>query len=58
MAIQYIKRGKTIEQKADADAQVQATVRDILADIVARKDEAVRELSLKFDNWDPPQLQA
>ena len=54
MAIQYIKRGKTVEQKAQADAAVQETVRDILADIAARKDDAVRELSQKFDNWNPP----
>ena len=54
MAIQKIKRGKTIEQKAEADAAAQAIVRGILADIAARKDEAVRELSVKFDNWDPP----
>ena len=54
MAIQYIKRGKTSQQKAEADAHVQAAVRAILADISARKDEAVRELSLKFDSWDPP----
>ncbi len=53
MAIRYIKRGKTIEQKADADAQVQAVVRGILADINERKDAAVRELSQKFDNWNP-----
>jgi len=56
MAIRYLKRGKTVEQKADADAQVQATVRGILADIAARKDDAVRELSIKFDNWDPPRF--
>ena len=54
MAIRYVKRGKTVEQKADAEAQVQATVHGILADIAARKDDAVRELSIKFDNWDPP----
>ena len=54
MVIRYIKRGRTIEQKADADAQVEATVRGILADIAARKDEAVRALSAKFDNWSPP----
>ena len=54
MAIQYIKRGKSVEQKADADAKVQAVVLSILADIRARKDEAVRELSQKFDNWNPP----
>ena len=54
MAIKYIKRGKSVEQKADADAKVQAVVLGILADIRARKDEAVRELSQKFDNWNPP----
>ena len=56
MAIQYIKRGKTIEQKADADAAVQEVVRGILADISARKDTAVRELSQKFDNWNPAEF--
>ncbi len=54
MAIRYIKRGKTQEQKAGADAKVQETARAILADIAGRKDEAVRELSRKFDSWDPP----
>ncbi len=53
MTIRYIKRGKTVEQKAEADANVQAVVRGILADISARKDAAVRELSRKFDNWNP-----
>lgn len=53
MAIRYIKRGKTVEQKADADAKVQEVVRGILADIDKRKDAAVRELSQKFDNWNP-----
>ena len=56
MATWYIKRGKTVEQKADADAQIQATVRGILADIRERKDEAIRELSQKFDNWNPPKF--
>ena len=56
MTIQYIKRGKTIKQKADADAAVQEVVRGILADISARKDTAVRELSQKFDNWNPAEF--
>ncbi len=56
MAIRYIKRGKTVEQKADADAKVQEVVRGILADINQRKDVAVRELSQKFDNWSPAQF--
>ena len=54
MSIRYIKRGKTVEQRAEADAKVQDVVRGILADIAARKDTAVRELSQKFDNWNPP----
>ena len=53
MTVRYIKRGKTVEQKADADAKVQEVVRGILADISQRKDVAVRELSQKFDNWSP-----
>ena len=53
MAIRYIKRGQTVEQKADADAKTQEIVRGILADINARKDAAVRELSQKFDSWNP-----
>jgi sulfopropanediol 3-dehydrogenase len=36
-----------------ADAKVRETVEQILADIDARKDEAVRDLSQKFDNWSP-----
>ena len=53
MTVRYIKRGKSLDEKAAADAQVQATVRDILQDIRQRKDAAVRELSQKFDNWNP-----
>ncbi len=53
MAIEYIKKGKTVEQKAEADAKVQEVVRGILADIRERKDAAVRELSQKFDAWNP-----
>ena len=53
MAIEYIKKGKTVEQKAEADAKVQDVVRGILADIRERKDAAVRELSQKFDAWNP-----
>jgi sulfopropanediol 3-dehydrogenase len=36
-----------------ADARVRQTVEEILADIDARKDAAVRDLSQKFDNWSP-----
>jgi sulfopropanediol 3-dehydrogenase len=37
----------------EADAKVRETVEQILADIEARKDAAVRELSQKFDDWSP-----
>jgi sulfopropanediol 3-dehydrogenase len=37
-----------------ADAKVRETVEGILADVEARRDAAVRELSEKFDNWSPP----
>lgn len=53
MAVTYIKRGKSVDEKAEADAKVQETVKNILADIRTRKDEAVRELSAKFDHWSP-----
>ena len=48
----WLKRGKDIEARQEADRQVRATVEGILADIEKRGDEAVRELSRKFDNWD------
>ena len=38
---------------AAADAKVRSTVESILADIAARGDDAVREFSRKFDQWDP-----
>jgi sulfopropanediol 3-dehydrogenase len=36
-----------------ADTKVRETVEAILADIDARKDQAVKDLSKKFDNWSP-----
>ena len=51
MAI-YLKRGATAEAKADADRGVREIVEATLADIAARGDAAVRDLSIKFDGWD------
>ena len=48
----WLKRGKDVEERAEADRQVRATVEGILGDIEKRGDEAVRELSQKFDNWE------
>ena len=53
MAVRYLKKGKSVDEKAQADAKVQETVKNILADILERGDAAVRELSQKFDNWTP-----
>ena len=48
----WLKRGKDVAARAEADRQVRITVESILADIGKRGDAAVRELSRKFDNWD------
>jgi sulfopropanediol 3-dehydrogenase len=51
--IRYLKRGKDAAAVAAADAKVRSTVESIIADISARGDDAVREYSRKFDQWDP-----
>lgn len=48
----WLKRGKDVEERAEADRQVRATVETILGDIEKRGDAAVRELSQRFDKWD------
>jgi len=55
MAI-WLKKGISAEDDAANVAQVRSTVEQILADIEARGDEAVRELSQKFDNWNPKEF--
>ena len=49
----HLKRGMDASAIKAADAKVRETVEQILADIEARGDEAVRDLSKKFDNWAP-----
>ena len=49
----YLKRGKAPEEVAGADAKVRTTVEEILADIERRGDQAVKELSERFDQWSP-----
>jgi sulfopropanediol 3-dehydrogenase len=51
--IRYLKRGATDEEKSEADRKVRQTVEAILDDVVRRGDAAVRELSVKFDKWEP-----
>ena len=48
----HLKRGRDAEARAEDDAKVRATVEGILADIAARGDVAVREMSVRFDKWD------
>jgi sulfopropanediol 3-dehydrogenase len=49
----YLKTGITEDAAAEADAQVRATVEEIIADVKKRGDAAVRDWSMKFDNWGP-----
>jgi len=51
--IKVIKAGISAEVASDMDAKVKAIVESTLNDIEVRGDEAVRELSEKFDNWSP-----
>ena len=51
--IRILKRGATEAEKTEADRKVRHTVEAILDDIAARGDTAVRELSAKFDKWEP-----
>lgn len=55
MAI-WLKKGISAEEDAAQVEKVRKTVEQILADIEARGDEAVRELSQKFDNWNPKEF--
>ncbi|MBV8167461.1 MAG: histidinol dehydrogenase, partial [Alphaproteobacteria bacterium] len=50
----YLKRRLSAAETDEADAKVRATVEGIIADVRARGDAAVRELSQKFDKWSPP----
>jgi sulfopropanediol 3-dehydrogenase len=49
----WLKRGMDASAIKAADAKVRETVEQILADVEARRDAAVRELSETFDKWSP-----
>ena len=49
----HLKTAKAEDERAADDAKVRATVEGILKDIEARGDAAVRELSAKFDSYEP-----
>jgi sulfopropanediol 3-dehydrogenase len=48
----WLKRSIAAADKAAAQAETRATVEALLADIEARGDAAVREMSARFDQWD------
>ena len=54
----FLKQGRDADAIAADDAKVRETVEGILADIAARGDAAVRELSVKFDKLGPRRLPA
>ncbi len=49
----FLKRGPSADAVEAADAKVRATVESILEDVKSRGDAAIRDLSKKFDNWEP-----
>lgn len=51
--MKILKHGINQSIAQDADAQVRATVEAVIADVRARGDTAVRELSDRFDHWNP-----
>jgi len=48
----WLKKSAAEDVRADSDRKVREIVEATLADIQQRGDKAVRELSIKFDNWD------
>lgn len=54
MAITYLKTGKPESERQEDDAKVRGIVETTLKDIEVRGDTAIRELSSKFDNYNPP----
>ena len=50
--IKHLKTAKSQEQRREDDAKVRVIVENTLADIEQRGDQAVRDLSIKFDKLD------
>ena len=53
MAIEHLKTGKPETERAEDDAKVRGIVETTLKDIEIRGDAAIRELSAKFDKYEP-----
>jgi sulfopropanediol 3-dehydrogenase len=52
--MRVLKHGKSQAETHAADRKVRATVEQVIDDVQARGDVAVRELSQTFDKWSPP----
>ncbi len=50
MAIKYLK--KAIKTPSTDDSKTRATVENILNDIEKRREEGIKEITKKFDNYD------
>ena len=53
MTIEYLKKGKNAADRAVDDAKVTKIVEETLQAIAEKGDEALREFSIKFDNYNP-----
>ncbi len=53
MAIAKLKSSKSESKKLEDDTKVKATVEKILKEVEANGDSAIRQLSKKFDNFNP-----
>jgi len=53
MAIQYIKKGITEADSAANQKKTRQIVENILEEVATKRDEAIRALSQKFDQWNP-----
>ena len=48
----WLKRGIDDSERRAIDAKVRKTVEDAIADVEARGDVAIRDMSIRFDSWD------
>ena len=55
--IKILKAGASEDVRAEMALEVKTTVEAILADIESKGDEAVRDLSSRFDSWSPESFQ-
>ncbi|MCY4306053.1 MAG: histidinol dehydrogenase [Aestuariivita sp.] len=53
MGIEYLKKGKSDDERTLDDVKIKTVVEQALSEIETRGDQAVRELSEKFDNYSP-----